>query len=88
MSKRVRIGELKAKLSQHLRYVRRGGTITVLDRDTPIAKITPHQPATERLVVTQPAAGKRKLGKIPLPPPLKTKIDIVELLLEDRHDGR
>jgi antitoxin (DNA-binding transcriptional repressor) of toxin-antitoxin stability system len=88
MNRKVRIGELKAKLSEHLRYVKRGGTITVLDRDQPIAKITPHRPTTEKLVVVQPAAGKIPWNRIPLPPPLKTDIDIVELLLEDRYSRR
>jgi len=30
----VRIADLKARLSEHLRSVRNGGTLTVLDRDT------------------------------------------------------
>ena len=37
----VRIADLKARLSEHLRSVRNGGTLTVLDRDTPIARIVP-----------------------------------------------
>lgn len=87
MSRKVRIGALKAKLSEHLRYVRRGGTITVLDRDTPIALIEPLPLKNEPLVI-RPARGTIPLGKIPLPPPLKTTVDIVELLLEDRYSGR
>lgn len=38
----VRIAELKARLSQYLRRVRRGHPITILDRDTPIARIVPY----------------------------------------------
>lgn len=37
----VRIADLKATLSEQLRKVRRGQTLTVLDRDTPIAEIVP-----------------------------------------------
>ena len=37
----VGIAELKARLSEHLRVVRNGGTLTVLDRDTPLARIVP-----------------------------------------------
>ena len=37
----VRIADLKARLSEHLRSVRNGGTLTVLDRYTPIARIVP-----------------------------------------------
>ena len=35
----VRISELKAHLSEHLRDVRRGGRVTIYDRETPIAEI-------------------------------------------------
>ena len=37
----VRIAELKARLSEYLRAVRRGETIAVMDRDTPVAQIVP-----------------------------------------------
>lgn len=87
MSRKVRIGELKAKLSEHLRYVRKGGEITVLDRETPVATISPHSEKRERLVI-RPAAGKVPLHKMKFGPPLKTKTDIVALLLEDRNSGR
>ena len=39
--KQVRIAELKARLSEYLRAVRRGETIAVLDRETPVAQIVP-----------------------------------------------
>jgi len=38
----VRIADLKSRLSAHLRKVRAGRAITVLDRDTPIAQIVPY----------------------------------------------
>ena len=38
---RVRIAELKDHLSEHLRAVERGATVTVTDRDRPIARIVP-----------------------------------------------
>jgi antitoxin (DNA-binding transcriptional repressor) of toxin-antitoxin stability system len=37
----VLIGDLRAHLSEQLGSVRNGGTITVLDRDTPVARIIP-----------------------------------------------
>jgi antitoxin (DNA-binding transcriptional repressor) of toxin-antitoxin stability system len=37
----VKIADLKNNLSRHLAYVRKGGEITVLDRDTPVARIVP-----------------------------------------------
>ena len=39
---RVGIADLKAHLSQHLRKVRAGRTLTVVDRDTPVAQIVPY----------------------------------------------
>src|SRR4051794_36630095 len=37
----VKIADLKNNLSRHLTTVRRGRELTVLDRDTPIARIVP-----------------------------------------------
>jgi prevent-host-death family protein len=37
----VKIADLKNNLSRHLARVRRGGELTVLDRDTPVARIVP-----------------------------------------------
>ena len=37
----TRIADLKSRLSEHLRKVRAGGSLTILDRDTPIARIIP-----------------------------------------------
>ena len=80
---RIGIAELKAKLSETLREVRRGQTVTVLDRKTPVAMIVPFRSEQEPLR-TRKAAGRRKLGGIPLPPRVAVKQDVVDLLLEDR----
>lgn len=82
----VRIAELKSRLSEHLRAVRRGEVVTVLDRDTPIARIVPCESEAAPLVIRHPAPGGPRLGQVPLPPPLKTKVDIVKLLLEERGE--
>ena len=42
--KTVGIAELKAQLSEHLRAVRRGRTVIVRDRETPVARIVPYAP--------------------------------------------
>ncbi len=85
--KRVRIAELKARLSEHLRYVRRGHTLTVLDRDTPIARVVPHEAAAP-MQLRRPLERYRMLKDVPLPPPLRLDVDIVELLLEERQGER
>jgi prevent-host-death family protein len=85
--KRVRIADLKARLSEHLRSVRGGEVITVLDRETPIARIVPHREAEPTLTVRSRRPGAT-LQSLRLPPPLKTNVDAVDLLLEDRRGGR
>lgn len=78
--KSVRIAELKARLSEHLRAVRRGGTLTVLDRDTPVARIVPYE-ATEALQVR---GATRKPHEPALPPAPAGPTDSLSLLLQDR----
>jgi prevent-host-death family protein len=85
--KRVRIAELKARLSEYLRAVRRGETIAVLDRDTPIAQIVPVRDRTA-LRVRKPAPNSPPPNRVPLPKPLKLSIDVVDLLLEERQRNR
>jgi prevent-host-death family protein len=81
MSK-VGIADLKAHLSQHLRKVRRGRTITVLDRDTPVAQIVPYD-AEAPLEVRR---ATRKPGDLQLPSPLPRPrpSDSLAVLLQDR----
>lgn len=85
--KQVRIAELKARLSEHLRAVRKGETVAVLDRTTPVAQIVPvHE--TAKLRIRKPAPGTPTPNRVPLPPPAKLKIDVVRLLLEERQGSR
>jgi len=85
--KQVRIAELKARLSEYLRAVRGGETIAVLDRETPVAQIVPvrDRPA---LRIRKPAPGAPPPNRVPLPKPLKTSVDVVQLLLEERQSHR
>ncbi len=82
--KPVGVAELKARLSEYLRAVRKGHDLTIMDRDTPVARIVPFV-ADRSLVVREPLATYRRLGDIPLPPPAKLTSDAVALLLEDRR---
>lgn len=79
----VGVAELKAKLSENLAKVRRGETITVLDRKRPVARIVPYESEHEPLSVRR-AAGKRSLGSISFPPRVRDGRDVVDLLAEDR----
>ena len=85
--KTVRIAELKARLSEYLREVRRGRTLTVLDRETPIARLVPYEEAPA-LTVRRPRPGAPAPGDFLWPPPLDLKVDAVALLLEERQAGR
>lgn len=75
----VRIAELKSRLSEHLRSVRKGRTLTVLDRDTPVARIVPY--TAEPLEVRR---ATRRLRDLELPPPASAT-DSVAVLLDDRR---
>lgn len=85
--KPVGVAELKARLSEYLRAVRKGRDVVVMDRDTPIARLVPYA-ARGTLVVREPVVAYRTLGDVPLPPPAHLAIDPVELLLEDRRADR
>ena len=82
----VRVAELKARLSEYLRSVRRGRTLTVMDRDTPIARIIPYETGPSTLTVRSPLPNAPKLSALRFLPPLALKIDVVKLLAEDRGE--
>ena len=85
--KHVRIAELKSRLSEHLRAVRGGETISVLDRETPVAQIVPVRERVS-LRIRKPIPGTPAPGRVRLPKPLKVNVDIVDLLLEERQGHR
>jgi prevent-host-death family protein len=85
--KEVRIAELKARLSEYLRAVRRGETIAVFDRDTPVAQIVPVRERAA-LRVRKPAPGTPPPNRVPLPKPATLNVDVVQLLLEERQGHR
>ncbi|MGH9383265.1 MAG: type II toxin-antitoxin system Phd/YefM family antitoxin [Vicinamibacterales bacterium] len=78
--KAVRIAELKARLSEHLRSVRKGRTLTVLDRDTPVARIVPYAPEPVEI-----RRATRRLRDLKLPPAPLTPTDSLTVLLDDRR---
>ena len=79
MSK-VGIADLKAHLSEHLRNVRRGRTLTILDRDTPVAQLVPVD-ADVPLAVRR---ASRKPSEVRLPRPPARQTDSLSVLLRDR----
>ena len=95
--KNARISELRDSLSEYLTRVRKGETVIVYDRDTPIARIEPISPADNKAPEWVQEAERRGIlapAKIrdrkPLPPPIKiaAKFSVLEALLEERRSGR
>jgi len=85
--KQVRIADLKARLSEHLRAVRRGETIAVLDRDTPVAQIIPIRDRS-KLHIRKPIPGTPAPNRVKLPKPANLNVDVVQFLLEERQGNR
>ena len=77
--KSVVIADLKARLSEHLKSVRKGRTLTILDRNTPVAQIVPF--ASESIEVRR---ATRRLRDLPLPARPARTTDSLAVLLEDR----
>ncbi len=80
----VKIAELKAHLSEYLRKVRRGHSITVMDRETPIARLVPYE-AQSPLVIRKRTGDIRSFRPLP---PLKLKVDSLSVLMEQRQHHR
>jgi len=83
--KRVGIADLKAHLSGYLRTVKKGETLLVMDRGTPVARIVPAADARGGLVTRRPTRDlqsvKQMLKRLP---PLPLPVESLSILLEDR----
>lgn len=62
------ISEFKARLSEYLASVRRGETIVVCDRKTPVARVLPPE-AESWLSITPPSRKPRRIADIAGVPP-------------------
>ena len=88
--KKVRVSVLKAKLSHYLRLVRKGETITVYDRDKPVAEIVPLRQGPPRLRVTEPAPGAPNWWEVDVGPRLPPELarELLEDFLRERETER
>ncbi len=84
--KTVKVGELKSKLSEYLRAVKRGETITVCERNDPIARIVPAGRKSNVLDVRLPRPGAPALRDIEFSPIGPLKVDVLDVLEEVRAD--
>lgn len=75
----VGIADLKARLSEHLRAVRKGREILVLDRSTPVARIVPCESNTLEI-----CRSVRRPRDLSLPRRPSGTTESLAVLLEDR----
>ena len=83
--KSANVSELKAKLSAYLSEVRKGDTVVVYDRKTPIARLVPFREDEDDLVVVQASARPAVLKKLKGVRP-KRSFDLDKLLKDLRQD--
>lgn len=96
--KTAKISELKDNLSRLLAYVRRGGTVRVYDRDTPIADLSPCRIETggdgEALLADLERTGVVRRGRKKLPKDFlsrrlpKPRASVLASLLDERREDR
>jgi len=79
-TKGIGIADLKARLSEHLGMVRKGRSVIVLDRGTPVARIVPY--AAEGLELRR---ATRRPSDLALPRKPSKPTDSLALLVDDRR---
>ncbi|PYN35421.1 MAG: hypothetical protein DME01_12180 [Candidatus Rokuibacteriota bacterium] len=95
--KQAKIANLKNNLSRYLDHVRRGGSVTVLDRDRPVARLVPlpHEGARgasdrlarlERQGLIRRGIGGRSAG-VAARKPTRLPGGVLRGLLEERERG-
>ena len=77
--KTIGIADLKAHLSEHLRSVRKGRMLTVVDRGTPVAELVPIESGSLEV-----RRASRRPKDLPAPPPRTARTDSLAVLVADR----
>ena len=90
MARHVQIAQLKARLSEYLRDVRKGVEVIVLDRKTPIARIVPSTATPHALTIRKPKPGSPRPCDVEIPPPVPglERPYVLKLLSEEWTPGR
>ncbi len=94
MAATVSISELKARLSEYIRQVKRGGEVQILDRGVPVARLVGlgaddsvragRRTALIRDGVLRPGEGD--VSAVLATPPLKLTTRLMEAIEEDRAE--
>ena len=83
--KRVKVSELKTKLSAYLTEVRNGDTVIVCDRKTPIAQIIPFDANAEGLQIQEASQPIKELFESRAVR-LRKRINVDKILREARGE--
>ena len=94
----AKISELKAKLSAHIRYVKNGEEVLILDRNTPVARLVPPGPADdyderERRLIAKgiliPPKMRRPEGyRLPVPTGPMISQEVMDKIWEEEREDR
>jgi len=84
--KEVKIADLKAHLSSHLAGVRKGQTIIVFDRSTPIARLMPFKQVQDDDLIIEEAIDPPAAAKKVKPLKRLKNLDVDRILAEMRTD--
>jgi prevent-host-death family protein len=92
--KRVSVTDLKNKLSQYLRLVKKGETVEIHERNVPIARIEAVRPTKdwhdtyledlERRGIVRPPQEPPDPDFLKNRPPTPCSVDVVKILIEQR----
>ena len=92
----VNIGDLKAKLSAHLRSVRKGEEVLICDRNRPVARIVPihledysehARQLIARGIMSPPLSPRQTNGPWPTPPG-NVPDEVMERIWREERAGR
>jgi prevent-host-death family protein len=81
----IQMADFKAHLSRYIREVRQGHSLTLLDRQTPVALVVPYSEKPGKLPV-RPAV--RKPADVSFPAPASKHIYVVRYAAEERQRYR
>jgi prevent-host-death family protein len=80
------VAEIKARFSRFLRQVAAGETVTVTNRERPVARLVPASEEKDSLRIRKPLKDPTGLADLLKAPPVKgRRADSLKLLLEDRR---
>lgn len=91
----VSVSDLKARLSEYLREIKRGGEVQVLERGMPIARLSaidtagpalPEQTTRRRQQLISAGTLRPGSGRVDPPPPMDIDPDLRNALEQDRED--